>query len=649
MSYTPHITRFVVAIHGIGNQRRCETIRSAANQFADFINPGSPVQPLGHYNLGGDDRVVVSQVQGLDPMGDIGVAEVYWADLPRGLAQRGDTLDESKAWARTVAGRARRLYMEQVYQQSAAGLAAAQLHDVDDQKERDFKQASGVIEEIVEGVAVLENLMFLADKAGIAKFDLGALLADYIGGVQLVADFAFYRNEIIGRFHKALVAIVEQSASYCDRDELKIYLVAHSEGTVVTMAALLEALLFHTDRRREGASQADMSWIDHVRGLMTIGSPLDKHVLLWPNLWTDLGLVAPQDVAKGHPAMQDRFRIPPSKIRWCNYYDLGDPVAFDVQETRRYIQGLGCANAFDWVDESEATDFADYGFSRYVWPGYAHLGYWGDEKVFEHFIRNVAFSDRTELPSAPRPPSKWYVGLACFSICYVAPFLVQFLAVAVLIGTLNPFVTSGSGLSLAQCVVVTLGMGFQLSALCVAARLPRLGGRAARGFPTFCLSLAIFVLGSIIGTLSFCPPWIGEACAAHLHLACCVDPALGQRMAPVSGFWYLPPGVGLVAILMCWWPRWLPPERRAARAGRRILVIGVALLAVTMVTLAIFIVKPQSGHSYLAPTFGLLGFIYLWWIGVVLFDLAYIWNNYIRKSRVVKTLRTWMKGQEVVR
>jgi len=643
MSVTPRITRFVVAIHGIGNQRRCETIRSAANQFADFINPGSPVQPLGHYNLGGDGHVVVSRVAGLPSMGgDIGVAEVYWADVPRDLARRGDTLDESKAWARTVAARAQKLYQDNVYPNVAKTRNAGQRDELRDQKEQDFKQASGVIEEIVEGVAVLENLMFLAGKAGIAQFDLGALLADYIGGIQLVADFAFYRNEIVGRFHDAMIEIVKQSSEYCDLDELQIYLVAHSEGTVVTLAALLEALLPLAQRRRTGASRTDMRWIRYVRGLMTIGSPLDKHVLLWPNLWTDIGLASPEDILSGRHGTPGNFHIPPAKIRWYNYYDLGDPVAYDVSETRRYIEGLGCQEAFQWRDSE--SQIADYGFSRYLWPGYAHVEYWTDEGVFRHFIRNVAFEGQGSEPAVLPPASRPCIKLACSAISFAIPFLLQFVAVAVLVGTLNPFIDTTYELSLLRCVVIVLGMGCQLSALCVAARLPRLGGSTERRFPVFCLALAIFAIGAVVGALSLWPSWAKELSTA-LHFDWRVNDFLDQVPQGVSRFWYIPPAFGLVAILMCWWPRGLPPKKRMHRAGRTILVGWVALMAVIMVTITLFAIGPQPGQSFLTPTLGLLAFVYLWWVGVVLFDLAYIWHRYIRNSRVVEVLRTWMNDK----
>ena len=46
---------------------------------------------------------------------------------------------------------------------------------------------------------------------------------------------------------------------------------------------------------------------------MTIGSPIEVHHLLWPDLWRGL---------KPDAEMAGRPRIP-----WKNYYDYGDPIA----------------------------------------------------------------------------------------------------------------------------------------------------------------------------------------------------------------------------------------------------------------------------------------------------------------------------------
>ena len=36
---------------------------------------------------------------------DVGLAEIYWADIPREIQKEGHTLEEAKKWAATLVGR----------------------------------------------------------------------------------------------------------------------------------------------------------------------------------------------------------------------------------------------------------------------------------------------------------------------------------------------------------------------------------------------------------------------------------------------------------------------------------------------------------------------------------------------------------------
>lgn len=228
-----------------------------------------------YFNLAGGGAVALHRIPACPNhhIPAIGVAEVYWADLPRDLARRGDTMDESRAWAYTVAGRAKAAYRNNVPVQTL--------------RDRNFARAAGVIQEIAEGVGVLENLTMIAAKAGLFHFDLAALLEQYVGGIQLPADFEFYRDTILARFHGALtraVTRVMQDAEDGDGPP-EIYIFAHSEGTVISFARIMQALLLPQERPEGSAPARMMEWVTHLRGFMTFGSPLDKHILLWPSLW----------------------------------------------------------------------------------------------------------------------------------------------------------------------------------------------------------------------------------------------------------------------------------------------------------------------------------------------------------------------------
>jgi hypothetical protein len=243
---------------------------------------------------------------------------------------------------------------------------------------------------------VLENLLFLAEKAGLFRFDLRKVLEAYLGDVQLVAEFANYRADIVSRFHKAMQDIYEKQRDAGNGD-VQLHIVAHSEGTVVSFLGLLQAM---SGIQLQQSGPQDQSafklvptghipeWLKHVHGYMTIGSPIDKHLLLWPRMWEKL--VAAPDAAQ----------LAPGQIRWRNYYDYGDPIGFKLETAREWVHKYWAAFEFE--------EKHDIGFARYLLPGKAHNDYWNDPDVFEHFVDEVVDPANAERPaSAAGGASAW--------------------------------------------------------------------------------------------------------------------------------------------------------------------------------------------------------------------------------------------------
>ena len=205
---------------------------------------------------------------------------------------------------------------------------------------------------MIETIAVVERLSFLARQAGVFSFDLRKLLDDYLGDVQIVTEFKDQREKILAAFDSVMAAV------HLRFPAAEIHVVAHSEGTVVAFLALLRAF-------REAQPPG---WTGQVRGFMTLGSPLDKHLVLWPDLFGG---------GPAHP--------PPAPIDWRNYYDFGDPIGFALDEARAWL----AANEWNQVFRFPADQGHDNGFTRYPFPGKAHVDYWADEEVFGHFISTV--------------------------------------------------------------------------------------------------------------------------------------------------------------------------------------------------------------------------------------------------------------------
>ncbi|MDQ6622961.1 MAG: hypothetical protein M3Y86_05685 [Verrucomicrobiota bacterium] len=411
------LKKLVIAIHGIGDQYRHATIQSVVTRFGRYFDFPAAV-PLGSFH---SPSTKLSAFSFQSPTGrstpippalaEIGFLEVYWAHIPRGVQKEGYIIEEAKAWARTVAERVRLNYGQDLRRDL-------------DIREQDFRSAAAILQEMIETIAILGNLCFLAEKAGLFKFDLDELLTAYLGDVQLVADFASYRKEIVQRLRDILDPL--WAALQAEDQAPEIYIVAHSEGTVVAFMGLLDAM--------SQTNPADRpAWIDSVRGFMTIGSPIDKHLILWPDIWEPFFKARDPQGREASPAN------PPIKrpIRWRNYYDYGDPVGFDLDTVR------------DWMGEKEhywknAFEFEredDFGFGRYVLPGAAHNEYWGDRVVFGHFIQNVMEIDPVKGWSfAKGPHSRWWAMAGSWVIPYLLGFAIVYSGTYLLYKSLRAYV-----------------------------------------------------------------------------------------------------------------------------------------------------------------------------------------------------------------
>ncbi len=633
--------KIIVAIHGIGDQFRYETIQAVANQVCGYFGK-PPAIPLGRFHsqlyteagtldpqrLEDSLRQIQAQLAQLvagaagappgapaaaaaanpavaavappaalvlsyppDPAlpADLAFTEVYWADVPRKPAKDEHTLEESKKWARTLVERIR-LYYE---------------HHFDNVKIEDcnYEVAATVIEEMIETVAVLDQLLFLAKKAGIFEFDLKKVLVDYLGDVQIVTEFKFYREKILAVFDTVMTAV------HAADPAAEIYLIAHSEGTVVSFLGLLRAL---------SATQPP-AWVRQVRGFMTIGSPINKHLILWPELWKDL---VPQSGA-----------LPPNqKIQWRNYYDYGDPIGFELETTRQWLKDRCWTRVFEFPDD----DDHDVGFARYPFPGEAHNEYWNDPVVFGHFIQNVVRPlDRQTgaLIGGPtegqRPTSNPYWYVISPLLPYALAALLCYLAVYLLYKGVVEFLEFKR--STLQLLGNVAGLAGLLMGLTVAARIPRLTllwRWWLVGWGFFVITAALYPVLVVPETRVALGSWLS-------HVASWVSGAFGA--APWPWLWEDIGVLGVAGGLALLAPR--ISSRSAYWGGTRmLLILGGAAISLMVVHLIL-----ESPNQKTGPMWPLLlasaAFLYLWWLSALIFDLAFVWHRYIRWSVVETRLR----------
>ena len=629
----PPMDKIVIAIHGIGSQQRSATIRSVARRFGEREKNPLPVMPLGYFNVGKTGEVHLSRLDAPEDseLRGIGFAEVFWADIPRQVVKDGDTLEETKAWGASVVSRAHDAYRRKVTSNRQLDTA-------------DFELCADVIDEVVETVAVMEKLLAVTEKMGIFKFDLAPILRDHIGDVQIVAEFAYYRQLIVARFHNTIAQIVAE----CGSESPEIYLIAHSEGSVVSFLGLLEALSGKPIRNPEKAgANISTDWITQVRGFMTIGSPIDKHLVLWEKMWDGLDLQSTRTddgavvfEVGGH----ERLRLA-RPIQWRNYYDYGDPIGFRLETAIEWLGKRGCA-AFEFDEQKH-----NIGFSRYWFPGKAHTGYWGDADVFRHFIGDVIDRQpgKADAAQVDKPKSKWAVDFVSTALPYLLSAVLHLGAVFVLFKAVTVFITESLALQNAANLKAALAadalsglkefsaqvmlLGLLLLGITVAARLPRLVKTRA-GWRWHGLALVAFAAAAIPNWL-----WLPEEVADFLGKNFLGLAALFKASEDRDGIVAVLLAGALVAA-----SGWL--VRRGTRFARHWLMgAGTAVVTVMVVGRMIEVASHESPSVWPVVLAG-LAFFYLWWLGILLFDLAFVWHRYIRQSVAVRTLSEWHRGQD---
>jgi hypothetical protein len=649
----PQRLKIILAVHGIGDQFKFATIQSVANRFClSRENPRS--LPLGKFydeSIGETPetyllRLDVNEGKPPDKYSKLeyGFSEIYWADIPRVPETEGYTIEEAKKWARTVVDRLRGSHLPNPNEKAPNDLSAT-----------DIRMAKDLLDEMIETIAVLERLAFIAKKAGVFEFNLKNILVKYLGDVQLVTDFKRYRDEILDRFFT-----VANRVSLFNGGNTDIYIVAHSEGTVVTLLALLEALSEKVAGNDGQKSKQRCSWVKQVKGLMTIGSPIDKHLVLWRDLWTNF---------EGPPIVN----LPDQKIQWRNYYDFGDPIGFELDVARAWLCKYNYDAAFDFPASH------DHGFGRYPFPGKAHNDYWTDSDVFNHFIQTVVEEDShkagepgemcpdknghldhdraskrgtkpdaspAEPASSPAPRSKhgWRVFSNIFPYCLVVSLI--FFGVYLLYKAVNEYErVDDYAFSVLRNVG---GISIVLIGLTLLAQIPRLTRHWRWRFAAF----AIFSL-SLVGY------WHIPDCRTHLRLGCFIAswfiPRPDEDQARTS--------VILLAIVMAIAVYLV--GRKRPRAGLRVLLslgvvaltltIGVGLFGKTGASSAVTDAETilckcdpnisaavqsaqvkASADDAKKPLWPLLlataALLYLWWLSALIFDLVVVWHHYIRYS-----------------
>ena len=390
------VKKILIAVHGIGDQFNFATIQSVAYRVCDYV--GQPAaMPLGrfHGNIATVTRAYLPDPDRDPPRRTAGSPRSTGPTCPASPRLR------STFWKSRRIGRGPWL---NVWNFALSTTTRNTPRRTRSRHATTPNWSSKCLDEMIQAVVVVDRLPFLAGSAG---FNLKKLLIDYLNDVQVVTEFDNYREELLDIFRSG------------SRDDVRILpggrtlLHRHSEGTVITFMGLLKGL------------SSNAEWAKKVKGLMTIGSPLNKHVRLWPELFSEF--VAPDNLPDG---MQP--------IQWRNYYDYGDPIAYNLRSTRRWMthhRWMPFFNFKDPQDEpveqrkrirrdtfavrlasgSEADEFGgDIGFSPLFLPRRGPLRLLAGSRCLRPLPPNRRRPDRAvpatyvpERGSIPPGPSVW--------------------------------------------------------------------------------------------------------------------------------------------------------------------------------------------------------------------------------------------------
>ena len=652
----PYCKRLVVAVHGMGDQSRNDFVQNIAQLFAEHYvqETNSPHQatrlPVGEWDSGpddprGDDVLGFVPADGSKWLEEFGFAEVYWAHIARELQTAGYRLEESKKWAASV--------VERLSQRE--GLRGSNDGEPIFGK-RGALVAATVVSEVAETLRILDVLLSMARKAGFIDLNLPKILEAYLGDVQQVADFMDQRRRIRRQFLLRMQDVVDKCRNKDKSlpDDFEIHIVAHSEGTVVAFLGLLYALRQQTQEVVDGERRADpaygdydFSWIHKVRSFTTLGSPIDKHLVLWPDIWYKY------KSTKSWVSLRQ-------PIRWRNYYDLADPVGYELNSARSALKEWGC-DAFDFADRGH-----DHGFRRYPLPGVAHVDYFGDVPLFGHIIRDaIQHPVKPATGPAPDPQPRDTFKGKCSSWL---PFAIVAIIITAAVFILHKAVTpqgaetftggiDGNAVTIHQIPATTggycppelkpwqtgvwgvLGCTALLYGTTILVRVLRItanAGAVTKALLAWIAGAALFWIFPGCNATQVLPGF----CAAVVKAGNAITGIFGGEPWPVPGSsdfmlgscraFVIALSAGL--IFVSYGIDWLQIKQRKPPVWglRYLMICGGGT------TVALFILPRLADSKNTGNPLGLVmsgaAFIYLWWLATLLFDLSFVWKTYINTT-----------------
>ena len=451
---------YVIVVHGIGEQRKNETVLNVINRFAEasrgfdetkldgILTLGKASGQTGKEKLAPDtdntnsknifspwlefrgipqpdipdkqQKIINNipfygeEVNDEEKGQNIRFVDLCWADIMESDAD--DICQSVDVWAEGLMGRLKLKNQK------------AKLNHCEYAKVPSW--IIKILSNLVDIFIILQTLMSFKIKEVEYK-----IFTEFLGDVQLYGEYPITRGKAIRRFHRLMARIeeghkkelAEKGLPYSEKPTYTI--IAHSLGTIMSLDSLLYAhvnpdirtgpshsnfsnLPFPGYLTKEDASRKgdidfiNTNWVERVKSFVTLGSPIDKYLVMW---WLNYKYLLEKDIWKGP------VRNP---IKHFNYSDELDPVGHNLDIVEQTV-------GYQRIFKKEK----DVVFNRYSVFGAAHNEYWKDCELFRAIYANTVArkNDNAQFQEVKRFSLLNYLKLL-LSTYLVGPLLVSAIA-----------------------------------------------------------------------------------------------------------------------------------------------------------------------------------------------------------------------------
>lgn len=427
---------YVVVVHGMGEPKRGNTIRPVIDRFAEARQKTRHLKatqsPLALGMILGQIPEAIEppvcrtdgtwdalpplwmEYEGIPRDGDLSYipfrglgsttghnirfSEIYWGDITGELFEQAG--EEVNIWTKSLTARMREELLEIELIQSKKGkdldatddpFRFAREIDADDAKTQRFLYE--VLDNVCRLMIPLEKGLNLR-----AKNISDLVFNRFLGDVQLFAEYVTCRDKAVHRFQHWMDALV---ASHWQHEDPKLnrkpvfHIIAHSLGTVMSLHTLVN----------EAQKESKTSWIHNVESFVTLGSPIDKFLLIWPGI--------SEYQSWEQPLVNPIF----PRIRHYNLCDEQDPVGHYLNSLYKkpLIQSILGEKTVDEQGNAHYKAHVDQVYVRYPIAGKAHVDYWTDQALFDYIL------SRTVDYNAPPPEENPFEAQTAASIQQTEP------------------------------------------------------------------------------------------------------------------------------------------------------------------------------------------------------------------------------------